>query len=145
MVRVTRSILRRGRPQAAATRSATMRAMATPSACPMAWTFNPWSRADNAWAVDDGTSQTFYLDATGNWAGNQFSQFNQTYALTLNGDQNGSPTDDTVTIGQVGIGVQKGGVQVTQNGETVTFDKGQITNITINMKDGNDTINVENA
>jgi hypothetical protein len=104
-----------------------------------------WSRADNAWAVDDGTSQTFYLDATGNWAGNQFSQFNQTYALTLNGDQNGSPTDDTVTIGQVGIGVQKGGVQVTQNGETVTFDKGQITNITINMKDGNDTINVENA
>jgi acrosin len=95
-----------------------------------------WSRADNAWAVNDGTNQKFYLDAAGNWAG---TQFNGQYALTLNGDQNGSPTDDTVTISQG----QNGGVQVTQNGETVNFDKNMITGITVNMKDGNDTINVE--
>jgi hypothetical protein len=107
-----------------------------------------WSRSDNAWAVDDGTTQNFYLDGSAGWTFNPSDQsfhFDQEYALTLQGDQNGSPADDTVTIDQVASGPQKGGVQVTQNGETVSFDPGQISHITVNMKDGNDTINVESV
>jgi hypothetical protein len=99
-----------------------------------------WSRADNAFAVTDGTSQKFFLDGTAGWSGiSPNQQFNGKFALTLQGDQLGSPTNDNVTITRG----SNGGVQVTQNGETVNFDPGQITSITVNMQNGNDTINVE--
>jgi hypothetical protein len=107
-----------------------------------------WSRADNAWAVNDGTTQNFYLDGSAGWTFNPSDDsfhFDQEYALTLQGDQNGSSKNDTVIIDQVATGPQKGGVQVTQDGETVSFDPGQITSITVNMKNGNDTINVESV
>jgi Ca2+-binding RTX toxin-like protein len=97
-----------------------------------------WSRADNAWAVDLGGSQKFFLDATAGWTGN--TSFNGKYALTIQGDQVG--TDDVITVGTVASGPQTGGVQVTENGETVSFDPGQITSITIHAKTGTNTINL---
>ncbi len=92
-----------------------------------------WSRADNAWAVTDGTSQDFFLDGTGNWTGN--TGFNGQYALTIQGDQLGA--DDNITVGKGA----NGGVQVTENGETVNFDPNQITSITIKAGAGSNTIN----
>jgi hypothetical protein len=107
-----------------------------------------WSRADfypgvdapgqGAWAVYDGTNQKFFLDSTGNWPG---GRFNKTYALTIQGGQNGN-LPDNITVGTVASGPQMGGVQVTENGETVTFDNGQITSIQVNA---NGMINIAGA
>jgi hypothetical protein len=107
-----------------------------------------WSGADSyapsggtpgAWAVNDGTNQKFYLDGTGQWNGN--TSFNHKYGLTIQGDQNAN-VDDNITVGTVAGGPQAGGVQVTENGQTVKFDKGQITSILINAKTGKNTINL---
>lgn len=97
-----------------------------------------WSRGDSyfgtagAWAVYDETNQKFFLDGSAGWSG---TNFNGTYALTIQGDQLG--IDDVITVGTGA----NGGVLVTENGETITFDPGQITGITINAKTGTNTIN----
>jgi hypothetical protein len=101
-----------------------------------AWGQPLWSRRDNAWGFSDGTNQVFNL--TGNWQAG-CCNFNGNYALTINGDQVGSPTNDTLTIDRGA----NGGVQVTLNGETVNFFFGGITSITVNLGGGNDIINVE--
>ena len=101
-----------------------------------------WSRQDSyfgtagAFAVYDGTNQKFFLDPSGpaaspNWTNTpQGWSFNGQYALTIQGDQTG--TDDVITVGTG----PNGGVQITQNGETINFDPNQITGITINAKTG---------
>ena len=97
-----------------------------------------WSRQDSfsgtsgAWAVYDGTQQQFFLDASEYWIGTDFQGH---YVLTIEGDQTNVPNDD-ITIGTG----TNGGVQVTENGETLKFDPGQITDIIIHAKTGNNTI-----
>jgi hypothetical protein len=108
-----------------------------------------WSRADTypggpgpgSWAVYDENNQKFFLDPTGNWVPTPTGLgFTNQFALTIQGDQLG--VDDVITVGTVPAGQpQAGGVTVTENGETVTFDPGQITGITINAKTGSNTIN----
>ncbi|MDB5302476.1 MAG: hypothetical protein JWM97_25, partial [Phycisphaerales bacterium] len=90
-----------------------------------------WSRADNAWAVNDGTTQKFNF--LPNWSG---QNFNFNYALTLNGDQLG-PNDD-VTVGST----PAGGVTVTLNGEVMNFDKNYLSGITIDTGIGLNTVHV---
>jgi hypothetical protein len=93
------------------------------------------SAGQGAWAVYDGTNQKFFLK--GHWNLN----FTGTYDLTIQGDQNANP-DDVITVGTVASGPQKGGLQVTENGETVSFDPGQITGVTINAGTGNNTVTI---
>jgi hypothetical protein len=108
-----------------------------------------WSRGDNylgaagVWAVYDENNQKFFLDPTGNWVPNSSGGlgFTNQFALTIQGDQLPG-VDDVITVGLATSGPQTGGVRVTENGETVTFDPGQITGITINAKTGNNTINL---
>src|SRR5262249_23338689 len=92
-----------------------------------------WSQADffpgvdapgqGTWAVYDGTNQKFFLDGTAGWSNtSKGPAFNLQYALTIQGDQTGD-VDDNITIGTGA----NGGVQITENGETVNFDPNQIT------------------
>jgi hypothetical protein len=72
-----------------------------------------WSQGDGAYLVEDGTSQVF--DLTGG-------------VLTINGDQIFLPTDDTITIDTSAAG----GVMVTLNNETATFEPNQVNKIVVN-------------
>src|SRR5262249_3652686 len=107
-----------------------------------------WSQADffpgvdapgqGTWAVYDGTNQKFFLDGTPGWSNASGGPaFNLQYALTMQRDQTGD-VDDNITIGTGA----NGGVQITENGETVNFDPNQITTITINALSGSNTIKV---
>jgi hypothetical protein len=63
--------------------------------------------------------------------------------LTVNGDQLGPESNDTVTLGLT----SSGGVQVTLNGDTASFDPGTVTSVDINLGldtgGGNDLVNIE--
>lgn len=89
-----------------------------------------WSRANNAIAVDNGTSQQFDLYPI--WSGGSFTG---TYNLVVNGDQHGNH-DDYISLGETA----GGGVSVTLNGDTTTFDPGRIAHVQINSGDGADNI-----
>ena len=78
----------------------------------------------HAYIIPTGQRQDFFLSAVGG-------------TLTINGDQLAS-TDDTITVDRTGTG----GVAVTLNGETASFDSGQVGSIVINSGAGNDTINI---
>ncbi|MGD0768916.1 MAG: choice-of-anchor Q domain-containing protein [Tepidisphaeraceae bacterium] len=97
-----------------------------------------WSAADQAWVVDNGTTQN--LNLTPIWNGNTFTG---TYDLVVNGDQL-ADKNDVISVGK-SIG---GGVSITLNGETTNFDPaqngnpGQIANVEIVSGTGQDTINV---
>jgi hypothetical protein len=102
-----------------------------------------WSVSANngggAFIVPDVTSQNFFLDP--NW--NSSNQFQGTYALTIQGDQQASfaSSNDVVTLGETAAG----GVSVTLNGETVQFDPGTISSITVKPFGGNNIVNVEDT
>jgi hypothetical protein len=83
-----------------------------------------WSQVNGLFAVPIGHTQNLFISGGGS------------RILTINGDQLASH-DDTITLD-----VSGGGVQVTFNGETATFDPGAISSIVINSGDGTDTINV---
>jgi Ca2+-binding RTX toxin-like protein len=84
------------------------------------WVQSYWSDKDQAFAIGDGNQQTF-VDDLGN--------------LQINGDQLGSP-NDFISIGENA----GGGVFVDLNGETVSFDKGVISQVTVNSGSGNDNV-----
>jgi hypothetical protein len=107
-----------------------------PSGAPNGVVVQPyWSRADQAFIVPDGNSQKFSL--TPQYAGDRFLG---TYALTVAGDQNADPTD-AITLDTTAAG----GVTVTLNGQTATFDPGKISSITVNPGGGTNTINIEHT
>jgi hypothetical protein len=83
-----------------------------------------WSDQAQAFAVADGTSQTFTVNNG---------------VLTVNGDQFGV-SNDTITVD-----TSNGGVSVTLNGETATFDPGVITGIVVQPGGGSNTINIEHT
>ncbi|MGA2498308.1 MAG: right-handed parallel beta-helix repeat-containing protein [Tepidisphaeraceae bacterium] len=104
-----------------------------------------WSRqfdgTNNVIIADNGTSQNFNL--TPNWVYNNSNStwgFQQTFSLTVNGDQLSSP-NDIITLGKTAAG----GVSVTLNGETTTFAPGQISSVTINSGGGQDLIFVHDT
>jgi hypothetical protein len=82
-----------------------------------------WSDADKNFVIPDGNLQNFLVNNG---------------ALTVTGDQFGSPYNDSISISTNA----QGGVFVDENGETVGFDKGAITSINVNTGNGNDTVYV---
>jgi hypothetical protein len=106
-----------------------------------------WSQQAQQYVVADGTSQTFEMTPRyGTKLVNGVSvpdqnQFFGNFDLTVNGDQLANK-NDTISIDTIASGAQAGGVQVTLNGEVVTFDPGRIHSITINGGTGNDTVNI---
>jgi hypothetical protein len=103
-----------------------------------------WSRADNAWVVDDGLAHTWNF--TGNWNMSNpqfpFLQSNGKFALTLNGDQLAPITnDDLVALN----GDAKGGVVVYFDGDVMDFDPGYLSGITLNLGAGTNTVELDSA
>lgn len=92
-----------------------------------------WSVQNNAFIVPDGNRQNFFLSPNYNAAGTGFLG---TYTLTVQGDQLGV-TNDTITINQ-----SNGSATATLNGESATFDQGQISKITADPKGGTNAVNV---
>jgi Ca2+-binding RTX toxin-like protein len=82
-----------------------------------------WSNSDGLYAVYDGNSQSVTVTKK---------------ELIVNGDQNGSGTNDAVTVDLN----DAGGVAVTLNGESFSFTSSEINKVTINSKGGADTINI---
>jgi hypothetical protein len=97
------------------------------------WEQNFFGVGHGAYAVDDGNSQVFEL--TPQYAGNNFLG---QYTLTVNGDQGAVNLDDTFTLGATA----DGGVTVTLNGETATFDPGVLTGVTLQPGGGTNHIDV---
>jgi hypothetical protein len=85
-----------------------------------------WSQANSHYMVADGNSQNILVD-------------NGT--RTLSGDQLGANHNDTISIDTNGAG----GVSVTMNGESASFDPGQITAIDVYPYGGSNTVNVYNT
>jgi hypothetical protein len=98
-----------------------------------------WSNSDSRWLVPDGNSQAFYLNPIWNSSG----QYTGQNTLDIVGDQLANH-NDTITIDTT----PAGGVKVTLNGETASFDPGQIFDpaqiaaIRVHTGGGNDTVNV---
>jgi hypothetical protein len=95
-----------------------------------------WSKQNQAFIVPNGTYQNFTLNPL--WNGGSFTN---TFTLTVNSGQESWNPNDIITVDSTSAG----GVLVTMNGETVQFDPGQITAITINAGPGSETINVEHT
>jgi hypothetical protein len=95
-----------------------------------------WSRADQAWVVDDGAEQVWNLHP--NWSGDSF---NGNFDLTINGDQN-ADKDDFIVI----TTLPKNAFIVYMDGEEVQFDgNGYINKFTVNTGAGNNTVVVNGA
>jgi hypothetical protein len=94
-----------------------------------------WSQGDGAFRVNDGTSQTFYVQQDPNII------IATKDVLTINGDQLGYGYGDTIAI-DVNA---DGGVSVTLNGEVVNFDLDQISSIVANTGAGANTVYVLNV
>jgi hypothetical protein len=99
------------------------------------WAQSFWASPNGTYLVEDGNWQIFTLDPQ--YSGNTFLG---TYALTVDGDQ-GGPADDTITVATSA----SGGVAVTLNGGTATFDPGVITGITIQPGGGTNSVTVEST
>jgi hypothetical protein len=93
-----------------------------------------WSVKDAAFIVPDGNSEKFYLDAI--WNG---SSFTGQYNLRVTGDQLGVNYKDQIAI-QTNATTK--GVQATMNGQSATFDQGQIKTVNVNALGGQNTVNV---
>jgi hypothetical protein len=61
--------------------------------------------------------------------------------LTVSGDQRANK-NDSISIGTSSSGPSLGGVQVTLNGETATFEPGKISSVVVNTGTGNDTVTI---
>src|SRR5262249_47731048 len=79
-----------------------------------------WSQQDQAYLVPTGQAQNFFVTNG---------------VLTVQGDQLGTSFSDTVLLSKTSAG----GVQVTLNGETATFDTGDITAVHVSTGGGADT------
>jgi hypothetical protein len=82
-----------------------------------------WSQADRAFVVPDGTSDRFYL--TPQW--DSMNRFQGTYVLEVDGEQGVYGSRSSTTLDTT----SQGGVLVTLNGQTVSFDPGQISRVVI--------------
>ncbi|MDB5306817.1 MAG: hypothetical protein JWO38_1019 [Gemmataceae bacterium] len=72
------------------------------------------------------------------WTGPAGAQgFTGQYALTLQGDQLGANYNDTMTLSQSPN--DSAGTKATMNGESVAFNKGQISTVTVNTGGGTNT------
>jgi len=95
-----------------------------------------------AFVVPDGNAQYLLLEPI--WSpATTFSSNSQpthTYSLIINGDQLGSNYSD-----QLAIDATSSGTKVNLNGEEFIFDPGTITNITVNLGGGNNTINIQDV
>ncbi len=100
-----------------------------------------WSRQDNAFIVPDGNSQQFVLGPI--WT--KSNTFTGTYTLSVTGDQLGTNYNDNIVIGVSSV---TAGVEVTMNGQSVTFDAqvsaGQpvITTVSVNTGGGSNYVQV---
>jgi hypothetical protein len=95
-----------------------------------------WSRADQAWVVDDGADQVWNFHP--NWSGDNF---NGNFDLTINGDQNANK-DDYVVIDTL----PNGGFLVYMDGEELHLDgNGYINKLTVNTGAGNNIVEVRGS
>jgi hypothetical protein len=86
-----------------------------------------WSQKDDAYLIPDGTPETFTLTPSNPTNSNQLTGNMEQYALAFNGDGR-----------TIAVGDDKGRLQITVNGtDSVEFDAGQITSITVNSHSGN--------
>jgi hypothetical protein len=96
-----------------------------------------WSQKDKAYLIPDGTPENFYLTPSNPTNTNNsklFSNGEEQYALAVNGD------GKTISIGD-----DAGRLKITVNGkDSVEFDAGQITSITVNSSSGNSHVVVDN-
>jgi hypothetical protein len=89
-----------------------------------------WSNRDNAFVVADGNAQVFYLTPN---VGNGTFQGN--YSLNVSGGQLGPGSEDWYIVDTT----TSGGVQLTLNGETVQFEAGTITDLSLTAAAGHAT------
>jgi hypothetical protein len=92
-----------------------------------------WDNNAQAFTVSDGNAEKFFVYPQWN-SGNQYVG----NTLVISGDQLGSNSNDTVTVNTT----PSGGLWVNLNGEVVTFDRGQITTLSIITGGGSNTVNV---
>ncbi len=98
-----------------------------------------WDSNAQAFTISDGNSQNFYINPQ--WIVDYFGlplSYNGN-KLTVEGDQLGANYNDTITINTANNG---GGLTVTLNGQTATFDPGQITSLEVNTGGGTNTVNI---
>jgi hypothetical protein len=97
-----------------------------------------WSQHDQAFIVGDSTSaQQVFLTpiyTSGSFSGQ--------YSLAVFGDRAGG-ANDTITLDSPASGPSQGGVLVNVNGESVQFDSGTISSISLYLGNGNDAVNLE--
>ena len=95
-----------------------------------------WSQKDKAYLIPDGTPENFYLTPSNPTNSNQSGTFpggEERYTLAVNGD------GKTIAIGD-----DAGRLKITVNGkDSVEFDAGQITSITVNSSGGNSHVVVD--
>jgi Ca2+-binding RTX toxin-like protein len=103
-----------------------------------------FSNADHGdFIVPDANKQQMILDAN-DWTvktnpdSTTTASFGGHYNLTIQGDQFGSGTNDVLTINATAAGTQ-----IILNGEFFNFDFGVLSNIHVNLGDGNDRVNID--
>jgi hypothetical protein len=95
-----------------------------------------WSQRDGAWVVPDGNQQKVLLS----WSS---STFDNTFSLSVTGDQLGTNYNDDITIDRTPhVSSPSTGTRVTMNGENFDFDSGQIRSISVNSGGGFDAVRV---
>jgi hypothetical protein len=107
-----------------------------------------WSRADHAWLVADGNSQTVHLAAAPKaWDTSHPAAgpvFNGKYDITINGGQLAAGPNDTFQVSEATLAGHDM-VQVRLNGELFQFDTASVNSLTINTGAGSDVVNVTTA
>jgi hypothetical protein len=94
-----------------------------------------WSQKDDAYLIPDGTPENFYLTPSNPTNSNGLTGSMEQYTLTLNGD------GKTIAVGD-----DKGRLKITVDGkDSVEFDAGQITSITVNSLSGNSNLVVNDV
>jgi hypothetical protein len=99
-----------------------------------------WSFKYGAFIAPDGNSQSFNLSARWSIDASGNANFLNNYDLYIYGDQLPNKNDNIVIDTTAA-----GGVQVTMNGETATFDPGQIHSIHVYTGQGNNTVSVRST
>jgi hypothetical protein len=98
-----------------------------------------WSFQYGAFIVPDGNAQPFYLNALWTMDADGTARFSGTYDLRI-GDGLANRNDNIVIDTTA-----EGGVQVTFNGQTATFDPGQIHSISVTTAEGNNNVAVRST
>lgn len=95
-----------------------------------------WSIKDNGFVVPDGNSQKVYLYPT--WKSSPSLYFTGESELDINGDQHGYGSNDNAIISTA----SNGALSVNLNGQTVTFNPGQISTLYVSTGGGANNISV---